>query len=169
MSDRTPDVTLKSDKTPEELALWNVERASKKARLASVLDRGMVGDRLSVDLPKDVYGEWVPNDKVEIHRYEALGFEVDKKYASSRSLHSDGAEGTSIVGDVIFMTCDMETKEIIEEIKKENYDKVNAPLKSKEERDFELNAKTSPTPAVITSSTSSVDATDIKNAVLQGT
>lgn len=116
-------------KTPAE------DRAAKKARLATVLERGIVGDRLQVDLPPDLHGEWVRNDPLEINRLQAVGFEVDNKFATSRSLHNDGT-GASIVGDVVFMTCSRETKEIIDEIRHDQFMRMNRPGKSKEEKEF---------------------------------
>jgi hypothetical protein len=112
-------------------------RAQKKARLAQVLDRGIVGDRLKVDLPSHVHGEWVFNDQTEVMRMEALGFKVDTEYAPKRALHSKG-DGASYVGDVVFMTCEKETKALIDEIKQEQYMRLNRKgKKQKEERDFD--------------------------------
>lgn len=112
-------------------------RAQKKARLAQVLDRGIVGDRLKVDLPPGVHGEWIFNDQTEIMRMEALGFQIDTEYAPKRALHSKG-DGASYVGDVVFMTCPMEDKILIDEIKREQYMRLNrkGPVQ-KEERDFD--------------------------------
>lgn len=99
-------------------------RKEKKARLARILDRGMVADRLSVELPHDKHGEWIPNDKAEIYRMQALGFWVDKEYATKRALHDQG-DGASVVGDAIFMVCEKENKEILDEIRRENYEAIN--------------------------------------------
>lgn len=100
-------------------------RAERKAKLAQVLERGQVADRLEVPLPEDVYGEWVVNDKAEIHRMEVLGFTVDKTYAKKRALHDEG-DDRSIVGDVVFMTCDRETHDLIEEVRREKYAEMNS-------------------------------------------
>lgn len=117
--------------TPEET------RVQKKARLAEVYDRGVAGARLHVELPPDTYGEWVPNVGEEIHRKELLGFEIDSIYAPARALHNKG-DGKSLVGDVVFMTCSMEQKEILDEVRRERYEKIHAPKggKQKEEKDF---------------------------------
>lgn len=115
-------------------------RAERKAKLASILERGIVGDRLYVDLPSDVHGEWVPDDPLEIHRMQALGFEVDKTYSVKRALHA-GGDGVSKVGDVVFMTCPMEIKEIVDEIRLENYHKTNTKGYQKEEKDFAKDAE----------------------------
>lgn len=160
MSNSRPEINLTKTAKVES-------RSEKKARLATILDRGMVGDRLHVELPDDKYGEWVPNDKVEIYRMQSLGFEVDKEYAKRRALHNDGTEGISIVGDVIFMTCDRDTKDIMEEIKRENYDRVNSLKGAKEEKDYSNNLKNTVTPSLVNSSTEIVDNDAIKDALLQ--
>jgi len=111
---------LEAQKIQEEAGK---KRAEKKARIARVLERGYIVDRLTVDIPGDLHGEWVAIDQVE--RWEALGFWVDKDYAFKRQLHPDGTgdakAGPSRVGDVIFMTCTQEDHEIMEEVKKELY------------------------------------------------
>lgn len=112
------------------------ERALRKARLAVLLDRGIVQDRLTVELPPDLHGEWARNDPLEIQRLRTFGFEVDTKYAPARALHSDGT-GSAVVGDVIFMTTSRENKELIDEIRHEAFLRSNNPRKAKEEREFE--------------------------------
>lgn len=120
------------------------ERGELKAKLAAVLDRGVVQDRLTVDLPDDVYGEWVRNDPLEIRRLEILGFKVDKKYATKRAIHSDGSD-SAIVGDVIHMICPREVKEVIDEIRLEQTLKQHAKRKvgnrelNREEEEFLVN------------------------------
>lgn len=99
-------------------------RAEKKAKLARILDRGVVADRLSVDLPSELYGEWVVNEKSEIHRMQTLGFKIDTQYAKAHALHDQG-DDRAIVGDTVFMVCDRETKDILDEIRRENYERVN--------------------------------------------
>ncbi|KKL62621.1 hypothetical protein LCGC14_2183340, partial [marine sediment metagenome] len=47
----------------------------RRARLATILERGRTVDRLHVELPEDVHGEWVPNEQKDILHYESLGFE----------------------------------------------------------------------------------------------
>ena len=122
-----------SPMTPEE-------RAKRKARLGVLLDRGLISDRLNVPLPPDKHGEWVRNDPLEIHRLETLGFEVDREFATSRALHNDGS-GSAVVGDVIFMTTSRENKELIDEIRHEQFLRTNNPRKSREETEFEEKVK----------------------------
>jgi len=99
-------------------------RSERKARFVRVLDRGIVADRLKINLPSDVHGEWVANDKSEIYRMQLLGFKVDTQYAKQHALHDQG-DDTAVVGDTIFMVCDRETKEILDEIRRENFEAIN--------------------------------------------
>ena len=111
-----------------------VSRAERKKQMTEVLDRGKIADRLAVDLPPDLYGEWVLNDDIEVARHETLGFAIDTTYAKRRRLHSDGTE-SSIVGDVVFMTCSREDHEIYEEIRREKADRAHNPRGQKEEKE----------------------------------
>lgn len=128
------------DRSVVTAALSPEERAKRKARLAVLLDRGLIQDRLSVPLPADKHGEWVRNDPLEIHRLETLGFEVDTKFANAHALHNDGS-GAAVVGDVIFMITSRENKELIDEIRHEQFLASNNPRKSREEREFEEKVK----------------------------
>jgi len=104
------------------------ERGEIKARLAAILDRGILNDRLQVDLPDDLHGEWVRNDPLEVRRLESLGFWVDNEHATKRSIHSDGSN-SSIVGDVVHMCCQKEIKEVIDEIRAERMIRTHTPKK----------------------------------------
>lgn len=96
-------------------------REQRKARLTQILERGIVSDRLKVDLPLGIYGEWVSDDPVDIARLQAMGFQIDTEYAPNRALHSSGAKQGKI-GDVVHMICNQEIKDIIDEIRKEQFD-----------------------------------------------
>lgn len=126
----TDNVETQPEQAPEPDLI--AERAKRKAKLVSILDRGIVADRLKVDLPSDKYGEWVADDPVEIARMEAMGFRRDTEYSTARSLHSTGTKEGK-VGDVIFMVCEKETKEIIDEIRREQYNRRHGKGKTREE------------------------------------
>ena len=135
-----------SEDTRETIAVGNQDnvptetREQRKARLVKVLDRGLTADRLHVPLPSHLHGEWVPNDQTAIYEKEALGFKIDTEFAPKRALHSKG-DGKSIVGDCVFMVCAKEDKEIIDEIRHEQYLRLNRKQsEQKEEKDF--NAQT---------------------------
>jgi hypothetical protein len=173
MSDRPIDANLteKSDaELVSELKARQEKRAAAKAKLVTVLDRGVTGDRIQVELPADKYGEWVPNDKMEIYRMEAMGFHVDTEYASKRALHDKGGDGTSIIADTIFMVCEKETKELIQEIERERYEAANSPRggRQKEERDFANEAKQVGLPDATKSRIDSTNLSSIKAALDSG-
>lgn len=117
--DDKSQVIQQGEPSPEVLErIKKAEKGELKAKLAAVMDRGIVSDRLNVDLPPDIHGEWVRRDPLEIKRLEALGFKIDDKFATNRGIHSDGSN-SAIIGDVIFMICPKEVKEIIDEIRTE--------------------------------------------------
>lgn len=111
--------------------------AELEARLSKVLERGIIIDRTTVDLPAGVYGEWVCSDDADIVRMQLMGFEIDKKYAVKRSSHADGTGETAQIGDIIFMTCPQRVKDTIDKVRKRIYDRANPRQGSqKEEKDF---------------------------------
>jgi hypothetical protein len=124
-------------------------RAERKARLATVYHRGIVGDALHVDLPPHLHGEWVPRHDASINRKLALGFTIDTEFApkQKKSMHDQGDGGSHIV-DVVFMTCPRETKELLDEIKAEKFKEMHNPKagKQKEEKDYlsRADAETAP-------------------------
>lgn len=161
--ERAVDVTVGKvqNKTFSELT-----KAEKKARLATILDRGFVHDRLVVELPNGLYGEWVINEPTEITRMRSMGFELDNEHANKRALHGGAGIG-NVVGDVIFMTAPMEVKEIIDEIRMAKFQELNGKPnrvnhEQKEEAEFAKNASL---PTINESSESGVDAAAIKSAI----
>lgn len=117
--------------SPEEIAgrkrmeeFYALPVDKQKARLVTILDRGIVFDRLKVDLPNDLHGEWCRNDPLEIDRMRTLGFWVDTTYATRRRLHSDGS-GANIVGDVIHVVTTKENKKMIDRVQLENQERFN--------------------------------------------
>jgi hypothetical protein len=114
------------------------ERAKRKTMLIQALDRGIVHDRLAVDLPPGYYGEWCRNTQIDIDAMKTIGFWVDEEFASARNLHNDGGVGT-VVADVIYMVTSRENKELIDEIRMDKFMKANSPKvkKGKEEVEFE--------------------------------
>jgi hypothetical protein len=141
-------------------------REQRKARIARVLERGIVADRLKVELPNELHGEWVANDANEVARMEAMGFTVDKEYASKRALHSNNGE--SRIGDVIHMIAPKEVKEVIDELRRERFIEMNGnPNRDKragqfEEKEFQRGSALS---TINESEESSVNAEQIKGAL----
>lgn len=103
--------------TPEFLELPKEEQ---KARIASVLDRASQVDRLHVELPPDVHGEWITNDPVSIAEAQRKGFVVDEVHAPKHTVH-----GSNRQGDVIFMTIPTVLKEMYNERERERYNEVH--------------------------------------------
>src|SRR5690348_7452414 len=71
-----------------------------RQRLARVYDRGLIIDRLHVDLPDHVYGEWHSGDELTRAAMDLKGFIVDTEYAPKSKLHDSG-NGEGKAGDVI--------------------------------------------------------------------
>jgi hypothetical protein len=142
----------------------------RKAKIARVLDRGFINERLEVELPPELHGEWVRDDSIEIDRMRALGFEVDKQYATKRSLHS-GGDATAKVGDVIFMVCSKEDYMLQEEVRRERFEQMHGKPgkrdKQLEERAFEGQVKTETpeVPVIDDSHAREAEASDIRAAV----
>ena len=163
---REMSLTEALEKDPEE---YKRLRAEKKARFSRVLERGMIADRLQVDLPPTLWGEWVPNDKQSIYEKEMLGFFIDTEYATKRALHDQG-DGRSIVGDCIFMTQDIEDHQLLEEIRRENFEAANgkpgqtARLQS-EEREFAGMSRTIGMPTIEESRHKSARKSELEQAL----
>jgi len=158
------DEVREDHKPVQEAALT---RAEKKAVFAKVLERGIINARLEVPLPDDVHGEWVRDDETEIMRMESMGFEVDTVHAKKRRLHSKG-DGASYVGDVLFMTCDRENYEIIQEVKQDLYNKMHGDQAAqKEDSDYatKVQASTPEVPVIEESTSKAVDREDIVAAL----
>lgn len=132
MADSRPTINLTNS---SKINLKTSEgKAEMKKRVSHILERGLLHDRLNVPLPDDTIGQWVSDDPVEIARMKALGFEEDTQYAKGNALHSDGT-GRAKVGDTIFMIAPKEVGEIIEETRKELYERTHGKKAKAEETD----------------------------------
>lgn len=96
-------------------------KAKKEGLRVQLLERGSVSSALKVDLPPDKHGEWVRNEPLRIKEKRELGFEIDKEYAPKQAMHDARADGSAVVGDLIHMITDKETKKLIDEIRAEEY------------------------------------------------
>lgn len=144
--------------------------AELEAKLIQVLERGIIIDRTTVDLPSDVYGEWVSDESAEIARMQLMGFEVDKTYAVDRSSHGDGTGEIAKIGDVIFMTCPKRVHDIIERVQKKRYEEANPTVGSQREEESFKTAmgKETNIPVIDEGSQSQVGDADIVSAVQAG-
>lgn len=173
MSDRPIDVKVDGVKSTE-INLDSAVRAELiakespdqyKARVARVLDRSFVVDRLHVELPDDLWGEWCPNEPWEILRYETLGFSIDKEFATKRKLNDTG-DGKAVVGDVVYMTQPKWQHDILEAEKASIYHKTHLQKKQKEEKDFEGNVKSlGDVPVIVSSSHEQASGSTIRESL----
>jgi len=168
MSEEREVANVPAKSNEEALNMNELSDEEFTARLATVLDRGLVNTFLSVDLPDDVHGEWVPNHPIDIDRLKALGFEVDTEFASA--MHGGGS-GEKVVGDVIHMVQPMRAHLLIEEYKKKRYEEMHGKKTddsgaliegSKEEKDFKSKVEL---PVIDESSTESVGIEQIQAAL----
>lgn len=143
----------------EFMALPESER---KARRADILDRGVMFDRLTVDLPADLHGEWARNDPMSVENMRSLGFWVDETYATKRALHSEGGNA-NIVGDAIHMVTTKENKKLIDSVQQTRILREQRdPRKSREESTVGLPSEL---PAFSESKVHEVTASDLRDAV----
>lgn len=143
MAEREIDINLKKGSTETDISKAPTPEvvAEYKARMAKVLERGLIVDRFHVDLPPELHGEWHPYDAVEQARLETLGFTLDTQYAHKRGLH-DGGDGVAKIGDVAFYTQPKWMHEHLEERRKEAYFNTHLKKRQKEESDFIANQNT---------------------------
>jgi len=140
LPDAEPKVEDQHD-NPEEVQakLSGMTREQLKARVLSVLDRGVVNDRLHVKLPAHLYGEWCRNDPLEVDRLRTLGFWLDEEFSTKRAIHADGSKANK-VGDVIFMVTTKDNKEIIDEARREISARADRKVE-REERELQNNIR----------------------------
>lgn len=133
-------IQILKDKNPQTVSLAEAKEAEPtmgavpnkeviRAKIARILERGIINERLQVLLPSDVHGEWVPDDATEITRMKDMGFEIDTQYAKNRVLHA-GGDGALRTGDVVFMVCPKYVKDIIDEVKHTRYMETHFPKKN---------------------------------------
>lgn len=107
-----------SEPTPEE-AMELVRQ--KTARIAQVLARGILNDRLQgiydTSVPDGYGGKFVRDNPDDIIRYQNLGFEFKYK-EGAEGLHGT-PDGRVRVGDLVLMTINPEDRHILKEAKKQ--------------------------------------------------
>lgn len=122
--------TATPDLSPEQTTLNSqiAERLKKKQNLrAIVLERGSSYNSMDVKLPPTLHGEWIRNEPKRIMEAMEIGFQVDREYAKKqltadgKFLHDANGDGSAVIGDAIFMVCDKETRDIVEELRHEEY------------------------------------------------
>lgn len=103
----------------------DIKQAPDLARIAQVLERGIIADRLDVKLPDNLCGEWVRDDPIEIARMQALGYNIETNHGKDRGLHSVGDRIK--IGDVILMTAPKEVGELVGQYKQGKFNEVYRP------------------------------------------
>jgi hypothetical protein len=138
-----------------------------RAKFADVAYRGSIPNRLSVDLPPDLHGEWVRNDPASIRMKQDLGFVIDTEFAPKTGLHGDAT--TAVIGDVIHMVAPKFVREWVleEQLKRreEIHGKPGVRKEQKEERDAKSEAAATPLKVINESSTANADAQQIATAI----
>lgn len=171
----SPDVAVVTEEMSDDekagramLAELLTDPNAYKARQATLLDRGILHQRLKVDVPEDLHYEWVRNTPMEIDRMRTLGFWIDTKYATKRAIHSDGTSG-NIVGDTICMLTLKENKRMIDQLYLERtMNSTKNPKKAQEEQALAANVLKETggeIPTFTESATNSVSINDVRAAM----
>lgn len=103
--------------SPEFLAL---PVAEQEARIARVLDRASQVDRLYVELPDDLHGEWIADDPISLAEAQQKGFVIDEVYAPKHTVH-----GSNRQGDAVFMTMPKYLKLMYDKKERERYNEIH--------------------------------------------
>ena len=105
----------------EKFDFVNMSPDQMKALAVEILDRGVNASRFNVLLPPEVHGEWVPRDTLAVRDAQAMGLEIDYKYANEVAIKSQSGPQGNVIGDVIFMTCPKAWKEILDAEKQKRF------------------------------------------------
>lgn len=108
-TESTADILKKLAPTKEEILEY------RRKQLAQA-DRSYLNDRLNVELPDGLYGEWIGRDDFSQYQAQAKGFVDGSQYLQKYNKLYETADGKSAVGDVVFM--------VIPKWMKEEQDKV---------------------------------------------
>lgn len=103
MSTTTPATAADTKTITQSYAPTEEEKLQYKRRLLETADRSYLNDRLNVELPPDLHGEWVGTDDFSQYNAQQRGFIDGTEYLSKFNKIHDMADGRSIIGDVKFM------------------------------------------------------------------
>lgn len=112
------------------------EIAQFRARTIEAADRSWINDRLVVDLPEHLHGEWHSTDHGTQMISQATGFVDGSEYLSERNVIHDGPDGKT-VGDVKFMVIPKWKYQVIQEEKLREADRrsgLNADYQGDQDR-----------------------------------
>lgn len=130
-----------------DLSAKEIERrVENKARLAQVLERGVVISRLETPVnalkADGKVGCWVRENDDDINKYQALGFELETGMGAGR----DTGDNRQRVGDSVLMSTSQENWDIIQEINTERRKKRSV---KKAKAEYVRQARTNPDIPVI--------------------
>lgn len=119
-----------------------MSRTERKARVAELLRRGLMNDRLVVaDADPSRHYVWVREREEDLIRFRELGYELE--YEAGEGEH-ETPDDRRRVGDLVLMSTSMENRELIQEVKRELREK---RLKIGEKEYLER-ARNSPVPVI---------------------
>ena len=117
-----PETTKKPIEATADEAETKATRLAKKAKLAQVLERGMVNARLEVKDPDpNKHYMWARDEDTSIDRYKSLGYELEHR-GKTQGLHDKG-DSRIVVGDAVLMSTSMENHDMLAEIKEDQHAK----------------------------------------------
>lgn len=109
---------LPQDMSVEDAVAKAKRLQAEEARIAQILSRGITNDRLAQiaeAIPAHKHGVMVRERPEDIHRYEALGYQVETEI-NVKGMHGVGDKRVR-VGDVILMTTSQEQRKLIEKVR----------------------------------------------------
>jgi hypothetical protein len=143
-----PLVEEEGEMSPEDAVKKAETLQQKKARIAQVLSRGFVNDKLAMAerLPKDRVGFWVRDRPEDVDRMKALGGRVEErpKGVGPRDVHGTG-DNKVRVGDVILMSLPREEYDLIQQVRTERREAKS----SKARREYLDKARSNPVVPVV--------------------
>lgn len=115
--DKKPELDdINPEPSPEEA---EEIRAQKKARIAQIMSRGILNERLQsvydAGVPESRHGKFVRDDQGSIVRYSNLGYTFEYN-EDSLGEHAT-ADNRIRVGDVVLMTISKDDHEILKEVR----------------------------------------------------
>lgn len=140
--------------TDEEKERLSQEQAEFRAKAAMIVSRSSTQEALRVELPPDLYGEWIFNSPDSIAEAQFKGFVFDEKYAirNQQVDHSKG-DGRAYRGDTVFMVMPKWKHDILDEESQKRKDAVHGTRgdrkKQEEEKAYLADAKKGRPDAII--------------------
>lgn len=118
-------MTSPGEKAPDpgEMTREEVQRRAEeqKARIAELLSRGLMNDRLAVpDGDPNRHYVWVREREEDVDRYIELGYRLEREAGEGEHETPDNRRR---VGDLVLMSTEMSNREVILQVKEEMKEK----------------------------------------------